>query len=124
MFSTDNENANGLLLLEVDTWPLFHHLRVQLNPIDFLRFESSGGESLWVHLAKRDQNSSFDLNFERVVAQIGVRLSLNDEKKFFKLFGVGINIEIWKRNATECFKISTIYKTKYKKVGYKTHLLT
>lgn len=123
LVSTNNENANGLLLLEVDTWPVFNHLRVQLNPVEFLRSENSTGESLWVHLAKWDQNHTFDFNFEKVVARIGVRLSFSDEKKFFHHFGYGLNIEIWKRNATECFKISTLYKSKYKKVGYKTHFL-
>ena len=107
--------------MEVDCWPLFNQLRVHTDPVEFLTVENNSGESLWVYLAKLDKNHSYDFNFKKVVASIGLRLTISDEKKFFSIFGIGLNIEIWQRNSKDCFKIKTIYRTKYTKAGYKIH---
>ena len=102
--------------MEVDQWPKFTKLRVNTDPIGFLQTESNRGMTLWKYLA--DQLGGTSEHFKLILSFLGIRLSLNDERKFFKKFGLGINIEIWRRNVSECSKIASIYRTKYQKALY------
>ena len=112
LFSTTNENQ-PILLLEVDQWPNYTKLRVNTDPLGFLQTESNRGMTLWKYLANQLGGTSED--FKKIISILGIRLSLNDERMFYKQFKMGINIELWRRNAHECSKIASIYRTKYQK---------
>ena len=111
-----------ILLIESDSWPVMSSLRVQITPNESLDYSQNGCHSLWTFLASTASNGqSYDQNLSLAFNCLGMRYNQTDAKEVYDVFKIGVAVEIWLRNPTECNKIASLIRPRYQKTALLRH---
>ena len=100
--ASPNDQECVLLVLDASAWPPDGTFRINFVP----EFDDQSS-SVWSYVS----NNIHGMNDSLVLANLGQKIVINDQRRFQKFTSCGLQIELWLRSNTTCKKLCTVFRT-------------